>query len=98
MTAAAAVPATAVTIALYRIDHGELLASEPVTFASGARAVDTVLRRAAISGHVALGGELADHFADLLDAQGNMLANVALDRDSYAALKYKWMPCRLLAR
>lgn len=55
----------------------------------------TVLRRASISGRVEVGGELADYFADVHDGDGNLLETVALDRDSYRALKYRWMRCKV---
>jgi hypothetical protein len=54
-----------------------------------------VLRRAAISGRVEIGGDIADHFADVLDEQASMIETVALDRGSYHALKTRWMGCRL---
>lgn len=89
------VPAASVGLQLYRIQGEELLACEPVHFLNGWDGVETVLRRAAISGRVEVGGELLDHFADINDEHGDTLGTVALDADSYRALKYRWMPCRM---
>jgi hypothetical protein len=59
--------------------------------------VDTVLRRAAISGgriEVDPQGDLPDHFADILDAKGDMIGNIALDATSFRSLKDYWMRCK----
>ena len=64
-------------------------------FVKGEGAVDMVLRRAAISGRVEIGGAIADHFVDLVDTDGDMIESVALDRHSYKALKTRWMRCRV---
>lgn len=82
----------------YRVQGGgdeHLTACEAVRFTGGAAAVDTVLRRATISGRVEIEGEIADHFADVLDADQSIIATVALDAKSYKALKNRWMKCRL---
>ena len=90
------VPQTAVAVRLYRITpNDKLLGCEAILFAGGADAIDTTLRRARISGHVEIGGDIQDHFADLLDPDGSMIETVALDRASYAALKNRWMRCRV---
>lgn len=90
------VPEAAKMVRLYRITPKEaLLACEAIDFAGGAQAIRTTLNRAAISGRVAVAGEVVDHFADLLDASGSMVETVALDRRSYAALKNRWMKTRL---
>ena len=87
-------PAEAVGLKLYRIDRKDrLIGCEGVRFKDGRPAVDTTLRRAAISGRVEIGGDIKDHFADVLDANGDMVETVALDRKSYAALKNRWMRC-----
>ena len=81
---------------LARIDRqGALLLCEAIRFPAGLSAVDTVLRRAAISGRVEIGGDIADHFADVLGDDGTILETVALDRRSYSALKNRWMQCRV---
>jgi hypothetical protein len=94
------VPADAAGLRLYRYskpggDDTTLRACEAIRFNNGAAAVDTVLRRAAISGRVEIDGTVSDHFADILDADGSIVGTVALDAKSYRALKTKWMPCRL---
>jgi hypothetical protein len=90
------VPPDSCAVQLYRIASENLIACEPVTFARGAAGVDTVLRRASISGRVEIGGKIADHFADLLNTDGDMLETVALDAASYRALKTRWMRTRVI--
>lgn len=81
---------------LYRYLKGDRLqACEAMKFTGGMPAVDTTLRRAAISGRVEVEGKVEDHFADLLDDNGSMIATVALDAKSYRALKTKWMKCKV---
>jgi hypothetical protein len=91
-------PADAAGLRLCKIFPGDdLRLCEPVLFTRGRAAVDTVLRRAAISGgrvDIDPEGELPDHFADVLDARGHMVGNVALDADSFRALKDHWMRCK----
>jgi hypothetical protein len=91
----ASVPDTARAVRLYRVVNDQAVACEAVQLAGGAAAIDTVLRRAMISGRVEIGGPLQDHFADLLDSGGDIVETVALDRASYSALKDRWMRCRL---
>lgn len=84
-----------VVLRLARIDSKErLILCEGVLFESAA-AVDTTLRRARISGRVEINGRIENHFADILDAEGGMVDTVALDRRSYAALKNRWMRCKV---
>jgi len=73
----------------------DLILCEAIRFPGGRAAVDTVLRRAAISGRVEIGGDIRDHFADILDETGSIIETVALDRRSYSALKNRWMRCRV---
>lgn len=81
---------------LARIDRkGDLILCEAIEFVAGHRGVYTVLNRASVSGHVAIDGEIADHFADVLDAGGDIVETVSLDRRSYAALKNRWMRCKV---
>lgn len=82
---------------LCRIDSKErLFLCEPVMFVNGAPAVDTVLRRAQIAGKVEVGAaQLGDYFADVLDREGAMIENVALDQKSYRSLKTRWMRCKV---
>lgn len=90
-------PAESKVVRLYRIVGGDtLIACEAIEFLEGEPAIDMTFRRAAISGRVEIGGEIKDHFADVLDAGGDsLLETVALDAKSYAALKNKWMRCKL---
>lgn len=81
---------------LYRYLKGDRLqACEAIKFTGGLPAVDTTLRRAAISGRVEVEGKVENHFADVLDENGSMIATVALDSKSYRALKTKWMRCKV---
>lgn len=71
-----------------------LVLCEPVVFPKGRAGVDTALRRACISGHV--GGPLRktdDYWADFLNADGDSIGEVRLDRESWNILKNKWMRC-----
>lgn len=89
-------PKSAVGLRLYRIDKRDrLLACEAMRFPNGWAGVETVLRRARISGRVAVEGNVKNHFADALNDDGDMVATVALDARSYSALKNKWMRCKL---
>lgn len=89
-------PADAAGLRLARIKGDDLRLCEIVMFARGRAGVDTVLRRAAISGRVEVDppDDLPDWFADIMDAEGSMVGNVALDANSFRALKNHWMRCR----
>lgn len=90
-------PHEAAGLRLCKIFPGEdLRLCEPVRFEGGWKAVDTVLRRAALAGRVdvAASSPLPDHFADIMDASGDMIGNVALDAKSFKALKDYWMRCK----
>lgn len=89
------IPDEAVGLKLFRIVGDRLVACEAVRFFRGKIAVYTVLRRAEISGRVEVGGEINDHFADVLDDDQSLIETVALDAKSYGALKNHWMRCRL---
>lgn len=87
-------PPETVGLRLHRIDRKEnLIACEAVTFAGLRPAVNTVLRRAAIAGRVEVGGEIKNHFADVLDERLDIIETVALDAKSYGSLKNRWMRC-----
>jgi len=88
-------PANTVGLKLHRIVGDDLRSCEGVVFSKGRGAVNTVLRRAAIAGKVEVGGEIVNHFADVLEPDGSWSETVALDADSYRALKTKWMRCNL---
>lgn len=89
-------PRSAVGLRLARIDRKEnLVLCEAMRFESGRAGVEATLRRAWISGRVELGGVIANHFAEVLDDSGDIVATVALDRGSYSALKNRWMRCKV---
>lgn len=89
-------PKASAVLRLGRItQQGDLILCEAMIFDEGRPAVETVLRRAALSGRVEVGGEIADHLADVLDAEGDLVETVALDRGSYAAIKTRWMRCKV---
>ncbi len=90
------VPTEAVALQLHRIVGERLLACEEVEFVGGYAGLETTLRRAAVSGRVEVEGEIKDHFADLHDERGNLIATVALDSNSYRSLKTRWARCKLL--
>jgi hypothetical protein len=93
-----AAPNEAVAMRLAKIfPRGDLRLCETIVFAAGAPGIDTVLRRAGISGNVEVGGEIDDHFADLLDGDHSIVETVALDSKSFAALKNHWMRCRYVS-
>lgn len=95
-TGAIRIPDDVTGMRLYRINsRRELIGCERAHFRDGALAVNTVLRRAQISGRVEVGGDIGDHFADLLNDRDEIVESVALDRGSYSALKNHWMRCRV---
>jgi len=88
-------PKDAVGLQLHRFRGEELIACEPVCFVKGYQAVHTTLRRAQISGRVEIGGDIENHFADVLNANGDLIETVALDSGSYGILKNRWMKCKV---
>lgn len=89
-------PKNTVGLRLARIDRKEnLILCEAMRFDEGWAAVETTLRRASISGRVEIEGEIANHFADALDEDGNIVVTVALDAGSYKMLKTRWMRCKV---
>lgn len=87
----------AVGLRLYRHTRsGDLIGCELVMFDGGNAALDTVLRRAAVSGAVVVDGvdETTDYFADLYSDPDNWIQQIALDRHSYRSLKNRWARCR----
>ena len=89
------VPIDAVGLRLVKVVRGELILCEAVRFTGGAPAVETTLRRAAISGRVEAGGIVSDYLVDLLDEEQSIIGNAYLDANSYRALKTRWMRCRI---
>lgn len=91
-------PTDAAGIRLCKVVGDDLILCETIIFTHGAPAVDTVLRRAAISGKVGPVGETGDFWADLMNAAGDtMVETVALDRASWNAIKNKWARCKIEA-
>lgn len=88
-------PDSAAVVRLYKHVGDRLIACEAMIFPGGKQAIETTFRRAEISGRVDVGGDIKDHFADVLDADGDMIETVALDAKSYNALKNRWMRCKL---
>lgn len=90
------IPPEAVGLRLARIDRKEqLILCERIRFTEGFSGAEIVLRRAAISGIVEVGGDIVNHFADVLDDGGDIIETVALDKGSYSALKNRWMRCKV---
>ena len=85
-------------IRLYRHSvKDELIACELVMFTGGAAAINTVLRRAALSGTVKIEpfDDPMDYFADIYVDETTLTQSVCLDRRSYNSLKTRWMRCKL---
>ena len=94
--AAPEIPPEAVGLKLHRIDSKDRLhACESVRFVKGYAGVERAIRLASVSGRAEVGGKIKDHFADVLDADDSLIETVALDANSYAALKNHWMRCKV---
>ncbi len=90
------IPAEAVGLKLHRIDSKDRLhACESVRLVGGRPAVLRALQLAKVSGRAEVGGDIQDHFADVLDEHGDLIETVALDAKSYRALKTRWMRCKV---
>ncbi len=77
--------------------NDDLKISEEVQFSGGRGAVVTTLHRAYLAGHVGGGiDETTDFWADQLDSNGDHIGEIRLDRNSWNALKNKWMPCKMI--
>ncbi len=91
------VPPDAVALRLGKFFPGDdLRFCETCAFEGGATAIDTVLRRAALSGRVEIDadGLLPDYIADMFDDNFTCIGTIALDRNSFRALKNHWMRCK----
>lgn len=87
------VPAECVGIRLYKhFGNEEFRGTERVMFKER-NGLETALRRAALSGKIEIGDniELGDFFADLYNAEGDIVTHVNLDKDSFKALKEHWL-------
>lgn len=94
---AISVPDWATGLRLCKVVGENLRMSEGVQFLNGNAGVDTVLRRAAISGTVGPIGETGNYWADFLNADGDWAETIALDRDAWNSLKNHWMRCKMVA-
>lgn len=91
-------PDNAAAIRLCKVVRGELILCEAVVFVAGVSAVDTVLRRAFVSGHVGPVGETGDFWADIMNADADTIVEtVAMDRKAWNAIKTKWARCKIEA-
>lgn len=91
-------PTEAAGIRLCKVVRGELILCEMTIFEDGVRAVDTVLRRAAVSGKVGPVGETGDFWADIMNAEGDTLVEtVSLDRKAWNAIKRRWARTKIEA-
>ena len=89
-------PEEAVGLRLARIDSRDnLILCETCMFKDGRGAVQTTLVRASLAARVDIGGEIKDHFADVMDAEQSIIEIVALDAKSYSSLKNHWMRCKV---
>jgi hypothetical protein len=89
------IPADAVGLRLCKIVTNNLVMCEPVAFVRGRPAVNTVLRRAAISGEVGPVGETGDYWADFMDKDFDWTETIALSREAWNGLKNHWMRCKV---
>ena len=90
------IPSEAAGIRLCVMRGENLVLCETMIFEQGSAAVDTVLRRARISGKVGPLGETGDFWADLMNIEGDTIVEtIALDRKSWNALKNKWAKCKI---
>lgn len=90
------VPERTTGLRLCKVVGNDFRMSEGVQFLNGRNAVETALRRAAISGQVGPVGKTGDYWADFLNKDGDWEETIALDRDSWNALKNVWMRCKMV--
>lgn len=92
------IPETVVGLRLARRrKDGMWFISEALRFEGGSAAVETLLRRAHLSGHVSVGvsGRSNRHVACLLDDRLVVVETAVLDAKSYRSLKTKWAKCKI---
>lgn len=92
-----AIPQEATGLRLCKMRGEELVLCETLIFAAGNKAVETVLRRASLSGSIGPVGETGNYWADLMRDRDTWIETIALDRGSWNALKNHWARCKLLA-
>lgn len=80
---------------LCKVVRDQLVMCESVVFEGGWRAVDTILRRAAVHGKVGPVGETGDFWADLIDTDYDLIETIKLSREAWNGLKNHWMRCKL---
>lgn len=73
----------------------ELVLYEEIQFQTGIEGADTTLRRAEIAGKVGPVGETGDFWADIFNKDSDLIESIALDRNSWNALKNRWMRCKV---
>lgn len=88
-------PKAAAGLCLCKTANGRSVICEEVIFTGGLEALRVTLSRAALAGRVGPLGETGTYWADVLDAKGDMIDNLSLDRDSWNSLKNHWMRCRV---
>ncbi|MEM7398743.1 MAG: hypothetical protein AAF354_07365 [Pseudomonadota bacterium] len=90
------IPDNAIGLRLCKMKGDELVNAECVIFKRGRAGVELTLRRAALAGTVGPIGETGDYWADFIsDEYGTWVDTVALDRDTWNALKRFWLRCKL---
>ena len=72
------IPVDAVGLRLCKMRREDLILCEPVIFERGRSAVNTILRRAAVSGKVGPVGETGEFWADFIDKYGDWEETIAL--------------------
>ena len=89
------IPANVTGIRLCKMRGRKFVLCEPVFFEYAAVAIDTVFRRAAISGAVGPIGETGDYWADLMTDGETWVETVALSREAWNAIKNRWARTRV---
>jgi hypothetical protein len=75
----------------------QLRVSEAARFVGGRAGLLTTLMRAKMHGHVGGGiDRTTDFWADQMDESGDTIGEIRLDRESWNALKNKWMRVRMV--
>lgn len=88
------IPVDAVGLRLCKMRGENLILCEPIVFEHGRVAIDTILRRAKVSGKIGPIGETGDYWADFINSNGDWEETIALSREAWNGLKNHWMRCR----